>query len=44
MRASTLEKSVNESQTAEITIEGDDGWVETHVGFVNKSDDDIPGI
>jgi len=44
MRVSTLEKSVNETQNQDIEIDGDDGWVETHVGYKNAADEDIPEI
>lgn len=44
MRVTTLEKSVNDATNEEVEIEGDEGWVQTHVGYKNPEDDDIPEI
>jgi len=43
MRVTTLEKSVNDSTNEEVEIEGDEGWVQTHMGLKND-DEDIPEI
>ena len=44
MRVTTLEKSVNESTNEDVEIEGDDGWVQTHVGYKKVEEEDIPEI
>jgi hypothetical protein len=44
MRAATLEKTANEAQNQEIEIDGDEGWVETHVGFGKDEPTEIPEI
>jgi ubiquitin-like-conjugating enzyme ATG3 len=43
MRASALQKSANEAQDKEVEIDGDGGWVETHLGC-NKAEAEIPEI
>jgi ubiquitin-like-conjugating enzyme ATG3 len=43
MRATALEKSANEAQNQEIEIDGDEGWIETHVGY-GKDESEIPEI
>eukprot|EP01087_Luapelamoeba_hula_P023248 TRINITY_DN850_c0_g1_i1.p1 TRINITY_DN850_c0_g1~~TRINITY_DN850_c0_g1_i1.p1 ORF type:complete len:341 (+),score=43.71 TRINITY_DN850_c0_g1_i1:106-1023(+) len=42
MRVTALEKSALDSKNQEVEIEGDEGWVETHVGF--KTVEEIPEI
>lgn len=44
MRAAALEKSANEAQNQDIVIDGDEGWVETHVGFAKDEPTEIPEI
>jgi len=42
MRVTALEKSAYEAKDQEIDIDGDEGWVETHLGY--KGDEEIPEI
>jgi ubiquitin-like-conjugating enzyme ATG3 len=43
MRASTLEKCALDYSNQEVSVEGDDGWVETHVGR-SQTEDEIEEI
>jgi len=43
MRVTTLEKAVNDATTEDVEVDGDEGWVQTHVGM-KRNDEDIPEI